>query len=245
MEPTIGRWSAFRMLTAAPTAKGGKVVAAKKNVGTILGFVLVLVLILALGASAVLAQTQTPEPAAVALGSAFTYQGQLRNASGPVNDTCDFQFSLWDDPSGGGQIGTTQSPPPVNVVDGRFTVALDFGAGAFNGQGRWLAVTVRCPAGGGDYATLSPRQALTAAPYAMYAPSAGSVAWSGVSGKPAGFADNVDNDTLAGLSCANGQVAKWNGSVWVCAVDEGGRRLLVSNGQRGHEPGKQLPGHER
>jgi len=29
-------------------------------------------------------------------------------------------------------------------------------------------------------------------------------------------------DTLAGLSCASGEIAKWNGSAWECAVDGGG-----------------------
>ncbi len=41
------------------------------------------------------------------------------------------------------------------------------------------------------FTTLS-RQALTA-PYALYAPAAGSAPWSGVTGIPAGFADGVDN----------------------------------------------------
>ena len=29
-------------------------------------------------------------------------------------------------------------------------------------------------------------------------------------------------DTLAGLSCSNGEIAKWNGSAWACAADGGG-----------------------
>ena len=31
-----------------------------------------------------------------------------------------------------------------------------------------------------------------------------------------------DSDTLAGLSCANGQIAKWNSTVWACAADDAG-----------------------
>jgi hypothetical protein len=37
-------------------------------------------------------------------------------------------------------------------------MAMDFGAGAFNGDGRWLEVPVRSPAGSGAYTTLTPRQ---------------------------------------------------------------------------------------
>jgi len=46
--------------------------------------------------------------------------------------------------------------------------------------------------------------------------------WSAITGKPAGFADDVDNDVLGGLSCANGEVAKWDGSAWRCAADDTG-----------------------
>jgi hypothetical protein len=79
---------------------------------------------------------------AAPLGTAFTYQGQLKNAGGPVNDTCNFQFSLWGDVSGGTQIGTTQTKSGVAVADGLFTVQLDFGAAAFQGDARWLAIAV-------------------------------------------------------------------------------------------------------
>jgi hypothetical protein len=43
--------------------------------------------------------------------------------------------------------------------------------------------------------------------------------WSNLSGIPAGFNDNIDDDMLAGLGCAAGQVAEWNGSAWVCGID--------------------------
>src|SRR5262245_17002778 len=109
-------------------------------------------------------------PPALALGTAFTYQGQLQQSGAPANGSCDFQFSLWDalgsgaPPTGGGQIGSTQTKSAVNVSNGVFTVPLDFGAAAFNtGSDRWLHIAVRCPAGSGSYQTLAPREPLTAA----------------------------------------------------------------------------------
>ncbi|KAB8143049.1 hypothetical protein F8S13_12490 [Chloroflexia bacterium SDU3-3] len=103
-------------------------------------------------------------------GSGFTYQGQLKNASGPVTAACDFQFSLWDAASSGAQLGATQNVAAVAVASGLFTVQLNqsgqFGGSAFDGQGRWLQVAVKC-AGDAAYATLSPRQSLTPAPYAL------------------------------------------------------------------------------
>ncbi len=44
---------------------------------------------------------------------------------------------------------------------------LDFGDKAFEGDERWLAIAVRCPAGSGTYTTLNPRQLLSAVPYAL------------------------------------------------------------------------------
>jgi len=104
------------------------------------------------------------------VGTAFTYQGRLIKDGSPVNASCDFQFSLWDAVSGGTQVGTTQTKT-VSVSNGLFTVTdLDFGAGAFQGDARWLQIAVRCPTGSGNYTPLDPRQALTPAPYALALP---------------------------------------------------------------------------
>ncbi len=107
------------------------------------------------------------------LGTGFTYQGELRQDGSGVSDACDCAFSLWDDPSAGTQVGPTLTfdgqggnPPPIDVANGLFTVELDFGGTAFNGQARWLDIAVACPSGG-VLQPLSPRQAITATPYAL------------------------------------------------------------------------------
>jgi hypothetical protein len=124
---------------------------------------LVLILVMSVGAWRVQAQDAEPDdvmiPQSLA-GSAFTYQGRLTSGGAPVNGPCDFQFSLFDAASAGTQIGSTQPATNVSVMNGLFTVAIDFGGGAFNGAARWLEIGVRCPAGSGSYTTLSPRQAL-------------------------------------------------------------------------------------
>ena len=134
-----------------------------------------LLLLLILGAlltSNATAQSDPAGPQALA-GTGFTYQGQLKNATGLVNGVCDFQFSLWDADSAGTQVGSTQSIAAVNVSGGLFTVQLNgagqFGASAFNGQGRWVQVAVKC-AGDPVSTTLSPRQLLTPTPYALAIP---------------------------------------------------------------------------
>jgi len=109
-----------------------------------------------------------PVRAAAPLGTAFTYQGQLKHAGIPLNGTADFQFSLWDAAGGGAQIGAMVPANAVNVASGLFTVNLDFGAAAFSGNARWLQLAVRDPVSHA-FTTLSPRQPLTAAPYALYA----------------------------------------------------------------------------
>lgn len=40
----------------------------------------------------------------------------------------------------------------------------------------------------------------------------------------------TDQDSLGGLSCANGELAKWNGSQWVCAPDDGNHAATHQNG---------------
>ncbi|MDO8630830.1 MAG: hypothetical protein Q7R41_10085 [Phycisphaerales bacterium] len=112
------------------------------------------------------------------LTTAFTYQGQLKAGGAPFDGTADFVFTLWDaagsgnPPTGGTQVGDVQPIIALPVTAGLFTVTLnaggEFGANAFNGNARWLDITVRNPAGGG-FITLAPRQPLTAAPYALSA----------------------------------------------------------------------------
>lgn len=117
-----------------------------------------------------------PAPAAP-LGRGFTYQGQLSQAGSPVEGPVTLRFSLWDaagtgdPPSGGIRIGNAQTLTSVPVAAGLFSVELnggdEFGPQAFGGGARWLQVEV-CSDGGCTTATvLGPRQAVTAAPYAL------------------------------------------------------------------------------
>ena len=94
------------------------------------------------------------------VGTVFTYQGHLRQAGVPVDATADFDFILWDADTGGNQIGSTVTLLGVAMTDGGFTVELDCGIDALNGDQRWLEVTV-------EGTMLSPRLAVTGAPYAL------------------------------------------------------------------------------
>jgi len=124
--------------------------------------------------------------------------------------TCDFEFRLYGVASGGSPLAS-QTTSEVEIAAGVFTTQLDFGSAPFTGDNRWLEIAVRCPAAGGSFTTLAPRQPLTATPYATYAASTGTAPWSGLSGIPTGFADGVDNDTLytagAGLTLNGNQFA--------------------------------------
>jgi hypothetical protein len=110
--------------------------------------------------------TGRPAVPAEQAGSGFTYQGSLKDGNNPANGQYDLQFTLYDALTGGNQVGSPITLTNQAVTDGLFAVQLDFGASSFQGSSRWLEIAVK-PAGGGSYTTLSPRQPLTAAPYAM------------------------------------------------------------------------------
>ena len=103
---------------------------------------------------------------AAPVSTAITYQGQLKDNGAPVNGLIQMSFQLYDAGAAGVPIGAPIAFPTVEVVGGLFSVDLDFGATAFNGDERFLEVTV---AGN----VLSPRQRIAVAAYALHAMNGG------------------------------------------------------------------------
>jgi hypothetical protein len=114
------------------------------------------------------ASPESPQDTTEAVSTAFTYQGELKKGSSPVNDTCDMRFRLYATASTGAQVGSSINAT-VPITNGLFTVVLneggEFGDSAFTGDRRWLRVEVKCT-GESTYTDLG-RQELTAAPYAL------------------------------------------------------------------------------
>jgi hypothetical protein len=103
--------------------------------------------------------------AAGAQTTTFTYQGLLTDNGLPYTGSVKWEPTLWDAADGGTQVAAN-SPATVMgaVANGLFTVPLDFGAN-FPGAERWLQLEVRTTLG--PFTPLTPRQPVTAAPYAM------------------------------------------------------------------------------
>jgi hypothetical protein len=108
---------------------------------------------------------------AFAQGTAFTYQGQLQNNGSPASGIYNLTFSLYNSSGGGTLLAETVTNNGVAVTNGLFTVAVDFGAGVWNGQTNWLQIAVETN-GGSGFNMLTPRQQLTPTPYAIYAEGA-------------------------------------------------------------------------
>jgi hypothetical protein len=123
------------------------------------------ILVLALGL--IVCQAKVSE--AAPLGTAFTYQGHLYDNNDVANGLYDLQFSLYDVNVGGAAVANDVNVHDMDVIDGFFTVELDFGSEVFDGNARWLEIGIR-PGDQNDpnvYTALSPRQEVTPVPYAL------------------------------------------------------------------------------
>lgn len=195
---------------------------------------LITMLLLTSGIGNLVAQNTAPQDSTVAqsvIGSAFSYQGQLKNSGGPVNGVCDFEFTLWEAGSSTAELGK-QSKTNISVSNGLFTIPdLDFGANAFVSDAeRWLGIAVRCPAASGSYTALSPRQRIAPVPYSLFSKTTGSLL----------------NQPLATTVPQTNQVLKWNGTQWSPAPDEtgagGGGSAWLLTGNAGTNPNLNLLG---
>lgn len=173
-----------------------------------------------------------------AQGTAFTYQGRLNDGGNPANGSYDLAFSLYTVSSGGAvaQGPLTNSATPV--INGLFTVTLDFGSNVFNGAAYWLDISARTH-GNGAFTELSPRQPLTASPYSVYS---GQAAYSTVADGVAGGTIGP-NAFAVGAGPTAGQVLSYNGSGLAWANPGGGGGSFWSlTGNSGTVPGTDFLG---
>ncbi len=136
----------------------------------------------------------------------MTYNGFLMSSGLPANSPADVSFKIFDAESGGTSLWQ-QSPASVDIKDGRFSAHLsNLNASIFNGQTRWLEVTI-------NNETLSPHSEVSSMPYAFRAGDAQTI-----QGKtPAELGGGGGGpDTLASLNCAAGQIALFTAGNWAC-----------------------------
>jgi trimeric autotransporter adhesin len=143
-------------------------------------------------------------PSGTPITSTFTYQGQLKLGNTPVTGSCAMALRLYDDPAAGNVVGHPITKT-VSITNGLFTVDLSFG-NVFDGDALWLDIRVNC---GSGFTGLTPRQPLTAAPYASYSASTGA----------------LQGRTVTTTAPESGQVLKWNGSAWSPAADAIGSNI--------------------
>ncbi|MEI6024846.1 MAG: hypothetical protein WCP80_09695, partial [Phycisphaerales bacterium] len=99
-------------------------------------------------------------PTTVPIGTAFSYQGQLRQNGQAANGLFDLKFRLYDQLVEGSQVGPEVVAPESDVAGGTFSADLDFGS-VFQTK-RWLEVEV-------NGTILSPRQSIMPTPTALFA----------------------------------------------------------------------------
>jgi hypothetical protein len=138
------------------------------------------------------------------LTTSFTYQGEINDTGTTPTGNYDFRFRLYDSAAGLTQVGPTLCVDNVALTNGRFVVSLDFGA-QYAGQQRFLEIDARkdtglnCSSSVG-FATLSPRQPLTATPNAAFALTAATATnATTLNGQPATFYQNAANLTAGTL----------------------------------------------
>jgi hypothetical protein len=179
---------------------------------------------------------------AAPLGTAFTYQGQLRDSVNPADGTYDLRFTIYAAASGGMAVAGPITNSLVGVTNGLFALTLDFGPGVFVGEACWLEIGVRTN-GGGAFTTLAPRQELTPTPFAFYAPSAGVAATAATAASAAAVAANgVANTSLQTDAVTTDKIADGTLAVADLSAALASNTFWGLGGNQGTSPGAQFLG---
>ena len=164
--------------------------------------------------------------------TSLTHQGRLVDENGvPLSGDVELTYTIYDAATGGAILWQGVVTAQLNE-SGFYSVELGWSANpitaAILSDGKaWMGVTVE----GGD--ELTPRLAMNSVPFALRAGQsqvavvATSVAPGSITSEAlaADFALSPEHlsaaqiETLGGLSCANGEVAVYNGSNWECGAN--------------------------
>lgn len=101
------------------------------------------------------------------IGTAFTFQGELRDGGAPAEGSYDFRARLYV--FGGDTLLAESVFDDVALAEGRFALPLDFTDVVFRDFGDLLAVEIaaRAASSTGDWNVLGPRVRVESAPYAL------------------------------------------------------------------------------
>lgn len=135
---------------------------------------------------------------ASAQGSAFNFQGRLNDGASPANGSYDLHFTLFNSINGGAPIAPTVPRPNTTLINGVFSVNLDFGATVFNSPDAvFIEIGVKPSGSPNAFTILGPRQQMTVVPLAVRAHTATN-ADNATNAANSQNADNANN--LGGIS---------------------------------------------
>ena len=154
--------------------------------------------------------------AAGSLGTAFTYQGQLWQGATPASGNYALRFTLCDAVTNGNVVAGPVTNTAVVVSNGLFTVTVDFGVAAFNGNASWLDIAARTNTPGMAFAALSQRQALTPVPNAQFASTAATASAVAAGTVAAAQLSTAGSPSTGQLLVYNGTALAWTnpGAAW-------------------------------
>lgn len=134
----------------------------------------------------------------------FTFQGFLEQSGTPLNGNANLAFRLFTASSGGTQLGSTITANAYPVLDGVFSIDLNFTGVAFADANHWLQVEV-------NGTPMSSRIEVLPTPIA-------------------GSTRGLQGRGVSATAPSAGQVLKWNGSQWAPQNDAVGATYSAGNG---------------